>query len=280
MVDSTERFRHLLDRGRKGDWEGVAEELREALESAPGDPALLCWLGVVEREMGVPGSGYDLFKEALAQAPRDPLILATIGNGLAQLDDPDAEAALRSAAVMAPDLVLARTLYGAYLSREGLHEDAIRELDAASALDPDDSFVAYERGVALALQGRMVEALDALSRSVELEPEEGWVRVVKGLVEVTLDRLEDAARDLAEGARERPEDVEAQVLAALAAGAVPREDLAWEMLERGRQNADPLEVPFLEQVEMRLDEGPESARAFLVQEVVPGAMRERLMTRP
>jgi tetratricopeptide (TPR) repeat protein len=279
-VDSTHLFRQLLDRGEEGDWEGVAEGLREALETAPGDPALLCWLGVAERELGLPGSGYDLFKEALAHDPQDPLVLATIGNGLAQLDDPDAEAALRSAAIMAPDLLLARILFGAYLSREGLYEDAIRELEAASALDPEDPLVAYELGVALALQGRMDEALEALAVSVELAPGDGWSLVVKGLVEVELDLKEEAARDLQEGARVRSEDVEAQILAALATGAVRWEDLAWEMLERGRQNAAPLDLPLLQQVEMRLDESPENAWSFLVQELLPGAMRERLMTRP
>ena len=109
--------------------------------------------------MGVPGGGYDLFKDALALGAEDPLVLAVIGSGLAQLDDPDAEDALRSAAVQ-------------------------------------------------------------------------------------------------------------------------REDLAWEMLERGRQNADPLDLPFPEQVEARLGGGPESARSFLVQELLPGVIRERLMTRP
>jgi tetratricopeptide (TPR) repeat protein len=270
----------MLDLERKGDWEGVVRELQEALESEPEDPALLCWLGVAERELGLPGSGYDRFKEALARDPQDPVVLATIGNGLARLDDPNAEAALRSAAVMAPDLLLARTLFGAYLSREGLFEDAMRELDAASALDSEDPLVAYELGVALALQGRMEEALEALARSLELDPAEGWSRVVTGLIEVELDRLDEAARHLSEGARAMPEDVEAQLLAALAAAGAGREGLAWEMLERGRQNVDPMDLSLIEMVEMRLDEGPESASSFLVHELLPGAMRERLMTRP
>jgi hypothetical protein len=33
-------------------------------------------------------------------------------------------------------------------------------------------------------------------------------------------------------------------------------------------------------VESRLEEGAESARAFLLQELLPGALRERLMNRP
>jgi len=279
-VDVEDLLRQALDLGEKGDWEEMAKELSEALEAVPGDPAILCCLGVAELELGLPGSACERFKEALARDPEDPYILATVGNGLAQFDDPDAEAALRSAAVLAPDLPLARWLFGAYLSREGLHEDALRELRAASELAPDDPEIAYEVGVALALQGEMEQALDALTGSVELDRGEGWSQVVLGLVEAKLDQMAAAARDLSEGARLRPHDVEAQFLAALAAEATGFEDLAYEMMERGRQGASPGDLPLLEMVEDRLEEGTESARAFLVQELLPGALRERLMNRP
>ncbi len=280
-MDGEDLLQRALDLGEDGDWEGMAVELSEALETTPEDPALLCWLGVAEGELGLPGSAYDRFKEALAQGPEDPFVLATIGNGLARFDDPDAEAALRSASVLAPDLPLARWLFGAYLSREGLHEDAMRELRAASELAPDDPVIAYEVGVALALQGEMEKALDAFTRSVELDQgEEGWGQVVLGLVEAGLDQMEEAVRDLAEGARLRPHDVEAQLLAALTAEAAGWEDIAYEMMERGRQSALPGDLPLLEMVESRLEEGAESARALLLQELLPGALRERLMNRP
>jgi tetratricopeptide (TPR) repeat protein len=279
-VGAEDLLRRVLDLGEEGDWDGMAQGLLEALEVAPGDPALLCWLGVAERELGLPGSAYERFKEALSQDPEDPYVLATVGNGLAQFDDPAAEAALRSASVLAPDLPVARWLFGAYLSREGLHDEAMRELTAASELAPDDPAIAYEVGVALALQGKMDQAADALARSVDLDQAEGWNQVVLGLVEAELDRMEEAARDLSEGARLCPDDVEAQLLAALAAEAAGLEDLAYEMVERGRQGALPGDLPLLEMVDLRIEEGPESAGAFLLQEILPGSLRERLMTRP
>lgn len=279
-MNTEDLLRQALDLGEEGDWEGMARELLGALEDAQGDPALLCWLGVAERELGLDGSAYDRFKEALAKEPEDPFVLATAGNGLAHFDDPDAEAALRSAAVMAPDLPLARWLFGAYLSREGLHDDALRELRAASELAPDDPVIAYELGVALALKGEMDKSLDALLRSVDLDPGEGWAQVVLGLIEAELDRMEESARDLSEGARLCPQDVEAQFLAALAAAAAGYEDLAYEMMERGRQSAGEGDLPLLEMVETRLEEGSDRARAFLLQEILPGALRERLMNRP
>ena len=279
-MDLDDLLQQALDLGDEGDWEGMAAELRDALESAPEDPAILCWLGVAERELGLPGAAYDRFKEALAQEPTDPFVLATSGTGLAQFDDPDAEAALRSAALLAPDLALARWMYGAYLSREGLLQEALGELGAAVELAPDDPTPAYELGVAYALLGEMERALDPLARSVELDPGDGWVQVVMGLIEADLGRFEEAARDLSEGAQLCPEDVEAQLMASLAAAAIGFEDLAYEMLERGRQMARSEDLPLLEIVENRLDEGGEDAKPLLVQELLPGSLRERLMTRP
>jgi hypothetical protein len=126
----------------------------------------------------------------------------------------------------------------------------------------------------------MEKALGAFTRSVDLDPGDGWVQVVMGLVEAELDWMDEAVRDLSEGARLRPEDVEAQLLAALAAAATGFEDLAYEMLERGRQTAQAGDLPLLEVVEGRLDEGGEEAKPLLVQELLPGSLRERLMTRP
>lgn len=270
----------VLGLAEEGDWEKVATVLTEALEDSADDPAVLCWLGVAEEELGLAGSAYDRFKAALALGPEDPQILATVGNGLARFDDPDAEAALRSASVMAPDSPTVRWMFGAYLSREGLFDDAIRELTAAAELSPDEVVVAYEVGVALALQAKWDLAVEALTRAVDLDPGEGWNQVVLGLVEAEADRIDEAARDLSSGARLRPFDVEAQFLAALASSAAGFEDLAFEMLERGRQIAAPGDLPLLEAVEERIEEGPEAALMLLSQDVFPGALRERLMNRP
>ena len=66
----------------EGDWEGSAEVLREHLEDFDEDPAVHCWLGVAERELGAEGVAYERFKRALALEPEDPYVLATAGNGI------------------------------------------------------------------------------------------------------------------------------------------------------------------------------------------------------
>jgi tetratricopeptide (TPR) repeat protein len=279
-LDIENLLRQALDIGEEGNWEGMARELSQALELDPDNASILCWLGVAEQELGSPGAAYDRFKEALAQDPQDPNVLATVGNGLAHFDDPEAEGALRTAALIAPDLPMTRLLFGAYLSREGLFEDALRELKAGAELDPDDPTMAYEIGVVLALEGRKEEALGPLTRSVDLDPAEGWGQVVLGLVEADLGRLDDGARDLSAGARLRPFDFEAQLLAALASAAAGWEDLAYEMLERGRLVAVEGDQLLLDMAEARIVEGGEEVADFLIQEILPGALRERLMQRP
>jgi tetratricopeptide (TPR) repeat protein len=264
-------------RAEEEDWGGMADVLREALADHPGEPYVLCWLGVAERELGLDGIAYERFKACLASQPEDPHILATAGNAIAAFDDPDAEPALRTAALMAPDAAFPRWMYGAYLSREGFLDEGLRELQAARELDPEEAGISYELGVALALAGNHDGAVDELFRATELDPEDGWIRVVLGLALLEENRDSEALAELEIGARTRPDDGEAQLLAALLA-ADTDQDLAWEMLERARIAGGDMEL--VETVEERLDEGGEAPRAFLVGEMAPGAYRERLRQRP
>jgi tetratricopeptide (TPR) repeat protein len=220
-----------------------------------------CWLGVAERELGLEGVAYERFKRALALEPTDPYVLATAGNGIAAFDDPAAEQALRTAALTAPQVVLTRLLYGAYLTREGLFEEARGELEAAVAIDEKDPQARYELGVLHAMEERFDEAADALGDAVRLDPEDSWTRVVFGLVLVEADRLDEAAGELVEGARIDPEDVDAQLAAALAAAAIGREGIAYEMLERARMQAAEADQEMVAAVEDRLDADHDAARA-------------------
>ena len=283
-LDAVGPLEELLARaqelGEEGDYDGMAEALRDGLEDFPGEPALLCFLGVAERELGLEGVAYERFRQALALDPEDPFILATAGNALAAFDDPDAEQALRAAAVMAPELPLARWLYGAFLAREGFHEQAREELDAARALEPDHAPIAYESGVAWALAGDRIRAVDELARAVELDPGDGWARIVLGLLLVEEDRVDEALPELDMGAREREDDVEAQLAAALAHGVQGDEGTAWEFLERARMRAQGTDSLAADEVEEQIGAGPKAARRLLRQTLGPSLLRERLRARP
>ncbi|HSW28648.1 MAG TPA: tetratricopeptide repeat protein [Longimicrobiales bacterium] len=274
----------LLDRAMvladEGDWDQMAQLLREHLLEHEAEAEVHCWLGVAERELGLEGVAYERFRRALALNPEDPYVLATAGNGVAAFDDPDAEVALRTASLIAPDVALTRLMYGAWLAREGFAADGLRELTAARALDPDDPQIAYELGVARYLSGDLEGAADAMGEATSLEPEDGWGRIVMGLVLLEADRLEEALGELTEGAQLHPEDVEAQLAAALAAAATGAEDLAYGMLERARIRAADEDSELLLDVEERVDLGPEAARALLMEELAPDMLRRRAQVRP
>jgi tetratricopeptide (TPR) repeat protein len=279
-VTVTELLERVHSLAEEGDWEGAADLLREQLADFDREPALHCWLGVAERELGLDGVAYERFKRVLALDPEDPYVLATAGNGIAAFDDPDAERALRVAAVTAPRLPLARMLYGAYLSREGFLEQAIQELTAAVELEAEDAEIMYELGVARALGREWDLAADALADAVRLDPHNGWSRIVFGLVLWEGDRGEEGSGELLEGARLRPDDLDAQLAAALALAATGREDGAYEMLERGRLHATEVDLALLTDVEERLDSGPEAALAFFSDSLAPELLRSRLQERP
>ena len=264
----------------EGDWEEAANILLAALEDDPENAELLCWLGVAERELGLDGLAYERFKRAVAIGSTDPTLLATAGSGLAAFDDPDAESTLRTAALLGPDVVRARWSYGAYLSREGMIEPALVELDAAVALDPEDPIVHLERGVALALGGDPGSAAAAFERAAELDPDDGWPLVLLGLARLEAGEAEDALRPLEDGARLRPDDVEAQALAALSLAVSGWDERALELLEVARLAGVAGDEELTEQVQDRIDDGRESAALFLREVLAPSSFRERLMQRP
>lgn len=276
MADLEQVLAEALSLGDEGRWADMADVLAEALEQAPDDPYLLCWLGVAERELGNEGVAYEYFRRCLEQDPLDPQLLALAGSGLAAFDDPEAEAALRTAALTGPDIPTTRLQYGAYLARSGLFEEALEQLRAAADLAPDDAAVHSELGVALALKGELGPAVEAMEHALELAPDDSWTRLLLGLLYAELDSLDEAAETLSQAAEDRLDDLEAQVLAALAAAAVGWEEAAHEALARAEQAAVRGEGRLLMEVEERIFAGAEAAREMLFDELGPSILRERL----
>lgn len=276
MSDTAQTLEQAFQLGDEGRWEEMATLLSDALEADPDEPYLLCWLGVAERELDLPGGGYDLFKRCLAQDPGDPQLLALAGSGIAAFDDPEAEPALRAAALGAPDVSFTRLQYGAYLAREGLFEEALTHLDAAVALAPDDPAVHGERGVALALKGDLRPAAEAMERALELAADDSWTRVLLGLVQLEAGDEEDGAATLVQAAEERLDDFEAQALAALAAATVGWEDTAEQALARADFALEGADATLLADIEERIGTGAATARTLLFESVLPAVLHERL----
>ncbi len=269
-------LRQALELGEQGRWQEMASLLSESLEREQDDPYLLCWLGVAEGELGNDGAAYEAFRRCVDQDPSDPHVLALAGSGLAQFDDPDAETALRAAALSAPDLPLARLNYGAYLSRAGMYDEALEQLAAARELTPEDPVVRAELGAAHVLRGDPAAGVDELEQALALAPEDSWTRVLYGLVLLELERAEEAAEELVRAAREREHDAESIVLGALAAGIQGWEDAAEDLLARAEYAAEGADVQLLQEAESALRAGEEATRRLLRSTVAPSALRERL----
>ncbi|MGQ0813430.1 MAG: tetratricopeptide repeat protein [Gemmatimonadota bacterium] len=265
--------------GEDGRWPEMAQLLGAALRDAPDDPFVLCWLGVAEREMGRDGVAYEYFKQTWQQDPLDPHILAICGAGLAAFDDPDAEAALRAAALTGPDVPIARLHYGAFLARAGVYDQALDHLNAAAELDPDDPAIQGELGIVHALKGDYRRAATAMEAALERAPDDSWTRLLLGLVYLQQGAIEDAAEQLLQAADERSDDAEAQILAALAAAAAGWQDAAQNTIARAEFAIEGADSELIEEAREQIEDGAEAAREFLEDAVAPGAFRDR-MTQP
>jgi Flp pilus assembly protein TadD len=276
MADVAELLSQALQLGEEERWEEMSEALTLALRDVPDDPYVLSWLGVAERELGRDGVAYDYFKRAWQEEPLDPELLAMIGSGLAAFDDPEAEAALRAAALTGPAVPIARLQYGAYLSRNGMHAQALDNLRAAAQLDPEDPTVHGELGIAHALNRDNTAAAAAMETALELAPDDSWTRVLLGLIQLELNDIEQSAEQLIRAAEERPEDGEAQVLAALAAAAAGWDAAAQTTIARVEFASDKVDEEVLEEARDRIDEGGGEALRLLTESLAPVALRERL----
>jgi tetratricopeptide (TPR) repeat protein len=265
--------------GEEERWEEARDLLAQAIEEHGDHALLLCWLGIATERLGEEGAAYEYYRAALALQPTDPFVLAAAGSGAAAFDDPEAEGALRLAALTAPDFPFARASYGAYLAREGLFAEAAAELEAARDLSPDDGGVRAELAFAYLLAGRSAVALVELEEALSQLSDDAWLRGVYGLALLEARRGEEGAEQLHRASTERPEDVELQLAAALAAAAEGWEDEGWNALARAEAGADSGDRELIREVEEALGAGMEAAEAFLRDELAPPLLRERLLQR-
>jgi tetratricopeptide (TPR) repeat protein len=264
--------------GAEGRWEEALSLLTEALEERE-DALLLCWAGIACQRLGEEGQAYELFRRALAMTPDDAFVLAAAGSGVSAFDDPDAEPALRAAALTAPDFAFARAAYGAYLAREGLYREAIDELEAAFRLAPADADVALDLAVARLRAGDAAQGIATLEEVLSLRNDDSWTRGLLGLAQAEAGQGEEAAEVLHQASLERPEDVELQLVAALAAAAQGWEDEAQRALASAEAAAEALDSDLIEEVQEAVDLGDEAAETLLRDGLAPSMLRERLAQR-
>jgi predicted Zn-dependent protease len=202
-----------------------------------------------------------------------------LGAGLARFDDPDAEGVLRLAAVTSPGLALARFHYGSYLAREGILDLAVAELGAAREIEPENPEVLREIAIAHLLAGADSLATDALEDASALAPDDADLHLLHALTLLRRGSVAEAAEELHATAHAFDHDMEIQLLAALACASQEWTDEAWSALTRAEAAADASDEPLVREVEELIEAGPAPAQEFLVTQLAPGVLRERLFTR-
>ncbi|HSU14389.1 hypothetical protein [Longimicrobium sp.] len=265
--------------GAEDRWEEARELLLDALPDHETDALLLCWLGIASERLGDEGEAYEFFRRSLAAQPTDPFVLAAAGTGVAMNDDPEAESALRLAAITAPDFPFARSSYGAYLAREGMFEDAERELIAARDLAPEDGAVRAELAMTLLLAGKTEAGVTELEEALS-HLDDPWLRGLYGLALLeTPGRHDEGAEQLHQASTERTEDMEIHLISALASAGEGWEDEAWAAVARAEAVAEALDTGLIREVEEAVEAGPEASRDFLREHLGPSLLRERLHQR-
>lgn len=265
--------------GEEDRWDEAHSLMLEALEEQGDAPLLLCWAGITSQRLGNDSEAYDFFRRTLSLQPEDPFILAAAGSGVALFDDPDAESALRMAALTAPDFPFARAAYGIYLAREGMFAEAIGELEAARTLAPEDADVHADLAMAYLLARRSDDGIAALEEALALRSDDAWLRGVYGLALVEARRTEQGAEELHRAAAERVEDVELQLLSALASAGEGWTDEAWNAFARAEAAADASDHEMIQEVEDALGGDEENAIEELRDDLGPSLLRERLLQR-
>lgn len=263
----------------EGHWEEAFALLLEEEHDHPDNAMLLCMLGVAARAVDADGPAYQYFRRCLAQSPTDPVLLATAGSALAALGEPEAESALRLAALTAPDLPLARLQYGAYLAREGMLDVGTAELEAARLLDESNADIRLELAVAYLLAGRNEDGVAEMEEALSRNSEDSWIRLLYGLALLEARRTEQAAEELHRAAADRVDDSDAQLVSALASTTQGWTDEAWNAFARA-EATDAADPGLLEEVEASIEAGAEEAEALLSGYLAPSVLRTRLLERP
>lgn len=276
VEDSSSLEAILLEASRLSDSGSVSQAVRLLLSAEsdhPDDATLLCMIGVLSDHLGSAGMAADYFRRCLEQDPTDPQILVRAGAGLAPSGDAAAEAALRLAALTAPELALARRHYGAYLVRSGLLEQGLEELLAAHRLATGDPETALELGIGYLIAGRAREALLVLEEVAAADP---FAQLIHGLTLIQEEELESAAEELYSVAEHFAQEVDIQGVLALLFASQGWEEEAWLALSRAEGASPPADPEVIRQIEETLELDEVAIRTLLLEELAPSALRDRV----
>ncbi len=229
------------------------EGLRKAilfLEAAVAmDPAnALAHAGLAEAYMGLSGF-YAPPRDVMPKAKRAAETAIGLDGSLAEAhaalgfihlvydwDGPAAEKALVRALDLNPTLAVARLHYAAYLTTQGRHQEAVREIRRAVEFDPLSVRV-YSMGTSLLLFTRQYdEAIELARKGMELQSDSAFVHAFQGVAYAQQGRFNEA---VAAAQRAERFDNSPTILAleAVVLAAADQKDAALKLIRRMEASA-------------------------------------------
>lgn len=186
---------HLLgvlahQRGRQAE---AVDLLRRATQRAPQAAAYHNSLGNVLRAGGDAAGAVACYRRAVQGAPNEPSFLHHLGLALHEAGEAGAEAPLRRAIRLAPDLIAARLDLGHVLIAAGRAREAETCIAAALRRAPTHAAARNALGLALSAQGRHADALAAFEAAMAADPGNPNPPANRAAALLALDRLEAAA---------------------------------------------------------------------------------------
>jgi predicted TPR repeat methyltransferase len=206
----------LFGRGR---FEEAEKLYRRVLETTPGQPDALYWLGLLLHRRNCGDEAVRLIRSSIELTPWRADRLNDLGNILFVGGEFAAarEAFEKSIAISPHDADSWNNL-GAALNRLGLPDDAASAFFKAVQLKPDFIDALDNLGNLFSAQGRDVEAAEYLCRSFVLKPAHNQSKLDRGIAFYKLGRIEEAAEVYRQWTLEEPENPTAAHLYAACSG--------------------------------------------------------------
>ena len=204
--------------GRHHAAKATEEGLRKAIQyfdvAIAKDPAnALGHAGLAEAYMGLSGFYVDP-REVMPKAKRAAETAVHLDESLADAhatlgyvhlvydwDGPAAEKELLRALALNPTLGMACLNYASYLTTQGRHEEAVREVRRAIDLDPLSIRIHAIGTVQLLFSRRYDEAIELARKGLEFEPDSAFILAFQGVAYAEQGRFEEAVENVQKAAQ-------------------------------------------------------------------------------
>ncbi len=194
-----------------GDLPKAERIYQQVLQTDPGNPDALHFLGMIAHQVGKNENALDLISKALVIKPDIAEAHCNLGIVLKALCKPNE--ALRSynkAIAINPDYAEAHSNLGNIFQELGNFGEAVKSYNKAVTIKPNNVQTHINLGLAFKELGRLDEAIVSYNRVIDIKPDLAEVHNDIGIVFQMLDKLDEAMASYRKAIAIKPDFVAAQ----------------------------------------------------------------------